>query len=153
MPDNEHLDRQSQSLDAASERDAVEDLLVELRAAEAGGVFRETQVDASVPMPVLRRLGPKVWIGAAAGLMLVATSWSLLWSVELSSLRDRSRTGLAGVDAPPVRRVVGSEALGCVGGPGSILPEGCRPHDTDSDGDFDLADFRAVQLAAVSVGG
>lgn len=153
MPDNEHLDQPSQSLDDGSGRDPVEDLLVELRAAEAAGVFQETQVESVAPVPVLRRLGPKVWIGAAAGLMLVATSWSLLWSVELSSLRDRHRTGLAGVDTPPVQRVVSSEALECVGGPGSILPEGCRPHDTDSDGDLDLADFRAMQLAAVSVGG
>lgn len=153
MPDNGHFGHQNEPPGAASDRDPVEDLLVELRAAEAGGVFRETPVESTAPVPLLRRLGPKVWIGAAAGLMLVATSWSVLWSVELSRLRGESARGIASAPPPSIELVVSSEALRCVGGPGSVLPDGCRPHDTDADGDFDLVDFRALQLAAVSAGG
>lgn len=133
--------------------DAVEQTLVELRAAERAGVFQSTRVQnpAFTPAGVAgrvmgsRRLVTRL-VAVAAVLMLAVTVWTVMFQRELSKLRDQRDSMAAGV-APSD---AGSMSFAdCMSGPSvTEIPESCLEYDHNSDGFVDLQDYGVLQLAS-----
>ncbi len=133
--------------------DAVEQTLVELRAAERAGVFQPTRVQSPTFMPARvagkamgsRRLVMRL-VAVAAVLMLAVTVWTGMFQRELGKLRDQRDSMVAGV-APGD---AGSMSFAdCMSGPSvTEVPEACLEYDHNSDGFVDLQDYGVLQLAS-----
>lgn len=138
--------------------DFVESALLELQQAEGAAVFAKTpvEVDAVVRTGVAsvgygtgsRRLR---WLSAAAVLAFAMGLWGLIFSADHGPAPDGKRVadGVAGWRND--LSVCESGFLGCFSGPrvGVGSPADCQKADFDSDGDVDLADYGAYQLAYV----
>ena len=131
--------------------DAVEDALLELDAAEKASVFQRTELDAGwlLTAGVQPQRSGSRWVAlrilAAAASVAIAVG---LLSSTFTSERDEMRP-LGRVAKAPVEAYDGGEGgfYGCFGGPNEGVLTDCRAHDYDADGDVDLADFSAFQLA------
>ena len=119
--------------------DPIESAWTELKQAETAGVFARTCVDTRglVCTPIRAnypRQTQRAWLRllpVAAGLGLAVALWGWM-----------SRPG----------QVAGHAAFSdCFGGPTAGTMTVCREHDYDTDGDVDLADFSAYQLAFATV--
>jgi hypothetical protein len=124
--------------------DVIEAALLELKAAEAAGVFARTGVDgrrilAVDPEPAddtqsTRWSAPRTvgrWLPIAAAVALAIGVWSWMFSAEVGTVHGRNFQK-------------------CFGGPTASALAECNQHDYDADGDVDLVDFRAFQLAFAS---
>ena len=138
------------------QRDPIEDALLELRAAEQAGLFAATRVDTEEltrvnpgPASPARRWTVLRWGSVAAVLALVVGLWSVVFKAQIDPVPLPSGPVSVhvapddGVDSPDGTFYV------CFSGPksDSVVANRCRTHDFDADGDVDLADFRAFQLA------
>lgn len=147
--------------------DPIERALLELREVERCGVEARTPIDEGVlRQPVQVAAGGSSvgrvlrWTRVAAVLGIVAVSWSVMFSFELSSLRTKSESRqatprLTGVQTEiPTPDHVPTKVLGnCNGtfvsnftGPTGAMASSPSFHDYDGDGDVDLADFQKFQL-------
>ena len=137
--------------DERSQLDPIESTLVELRAAETAGVFGRTRVDAE---GLLRNCSPARttspwrfalrWVPVAAAVALVVGVWGTMFAWRT----DDGRSGSAGVPTrSAMARNMNGEFVGCFAGPSEQRAADCLSYDYDSDGDVDLADFRAYQVA------
>ena len=135
--------------------DPIERALLELREVERCGVEARTPIDEGVlrqPVEVAAG-GSSVgrvlrWSRVAAVLGIVAVSWSVMFSFELSSLRTKRENQQAAPNQSPAK-VLGN----CNGtfvsnftGPTGAMASSPSLHDYDGDGDVDLADFQKFQL-------
>lgn len=128
------------------ELEPIESLLVELADAERAGVFKST---ATQPIPVVEQpfktlvLRPRVALPIAACLAVAIGSWTMMFRYQLTSIRDRD------ADSAPVVALASHTPIArCLTGP--THPEDtrdCDENDVDADGDIDLEDFRAQQIA------
>ena len=133
--------------------DAVEQTLVELRAAERAGVFQPTPVQAAALIPAgvagkavgSRRRAMRL-VAVAAVLLLAVTVWTVMFQHELGRLRDQRNSMAAGV-APDN---AGSMSFAdCMSGPSMTeVPEACLEYDHNRDGFVDLQDYGVLQLAS-----
>jgi hypothetical protein len=136
--------------------DPVEMALLELDGAERARMFERTRVDVDgllaerMPVSSLKlsrtalRLLP---VAAAVALAVGVGSW--MFSVKLAELRE-GRVVLSGFVADAAAPSLG-RFHECFKGPTDVLPAACREQDFDADGDVDLADFGAFQLAYAQV--
>lgn len=128
--------------------DPVEEALLELDAAEKAGLFRRSRVETR---RLLRRPGPSklVWFGvrlvpAAAAVAIAVGAWSWMYRARMAELTGRIGVTDVVAEAPVVSP---GEFYECFDGPKGALRLSCRNNDYDADGDVDLADFGAYQLA------
>jgi hypothetical protein len=132
--------------------DPIEDALLELDAAERARVFERSSVEAR---QLLRQPGPVGWRGravrlvsAAAVIAIAVGIWGWVYSLQWSHLRERTGASVvAGLSADGA----GGRFYECFQGPTGMLGSACRECDYDADGDVDLADFGAYQLAYVDM--
>jgi hypothetical protein len=132
--------------------DPVEEALLELQDMDRARLFRRTQVDearlvagrvtaqSSGSRRVTMRLVP-----VAAALVMAIGVWSWMFSAELAETRraqDASPVLVADATAPDP-----GSFHRCFAGPTAGTSSSCQELDYDSDGDVDLADFGAYQLA------
>jgi hypothetical protein len=128
--------------DDREQLDVIETALLELEAADAAGAFERTSVDGRSILAVgpdaarttlsARRRALRVVLRSlpvAAALALVVGVWGWMFSAELSRISGQVNFQK------------------CFGGPTSARMTECSEHDYDADGDVDLADFSAYQLA------
>lgn len=132
--------------DPNQQLEPIETMLVELAEAERAGVFHTT---AAPSIPVVERplktllFRPRVALPIAACLAVAVGSWTLMFRYQIASLRARNAES-----APVVALASHTPIARCLTGP--TRPEdadGCDENDIDADGDIDLADFRAQQIA------
>ena len=133
--------------------DGVEEALLELEAAEEVGLFSRTRVDAprlvAQPSPVSRagtirfalRLLP---VAAAVAMVVGAGTWMFRGGIHSTAGPETTITSIASAGYGSFH--------GCFGGPKGVVSSECLAHDYDSDGDVDLADFRAYQVACLESG-
>ena len=137
--------------DERSQLDPVENRLVELRAAEEAGVFNRTELDAEALLrgglaarPAFHWRFALRWVAMAAAVALAVGVWSTMFASKIGE-------GRGGHAALPVTQAdtgkANGEFIGCFAGPSERRAKDCRSYDYDSDGDVDLADFRAYQVA------
>ncbi len=135
--------------------DPLESVLLELKDAEQANLFARTPVDPAALLrgsvceaPRLVRPGLLRWVSAAAVIGLAVGLWQLTpnggTGLPLGPNQIASVSAPAGGDA-----MARGDFLLCFSGPRSAAgQEGvCESHDFDADGDVDLADFQAYQLA------
>lgn len=127
----------------------IEEAMLELRDAEAAGVFGRTPVDVGA---VLLRDGARAtarfrmgrW--RAVGMPLAAC---VVLAVGVAGGVFKSQLGHRGVGAGAGGGMVpgasGVDFATCLHGPGVSVAGACRAHDYDADGDVDLLDFRSYQ--------
>jgi len=135
--------------------EAIESALAELAAAERGGVFRNTPVDAagllkqSQRRPTGGRLSWPRWAAIAAVVALAVGVWSFMFSSQLRQLRNARNPAAV---AQPGHRLAEAASISdaafvsCFTGPGERVATSCVPCDYDADADVDLADFGRHQL-------
>ena len=132
--------------------DPVETALLELQDADRARLFRRTRVDEArlvagrVPAQSSgsRRVAMR-FLPVAAALAMAIGVWSWMFSTELAETRraqDASPTLLADASTPDP-----GSFHKCFAGPTAGTSSSCQELDYDSDGDVDLADFGAYQLA------
>ena len=131
--------------------DPIEEALLELKAADQAELFGRTQIDSRLPAaqrascgsrrPVFRLLPVAAAVAMAIGV------WTWMFSTELTALRKKSGASRAVVSDSPVEDQ--GSFFECFSGPTGGLSPICREqdYDTDRDGDVDLTDFGAYQLA------
>ena len=133
--------------------DAVEQALVELRAAERAGVFQPTREQASAFMRAgvadkamgSRRLAMRL-LAVAAVLLLAVTVWTGMFRHELGKLRDQRNSMVAGIAPGDVASMSFAD---CMSGPSvTEVPASCLEYDRNSDGFVDLQDYGVLQLAS-----
>ncbi len=138
--------------DERRQLDPVEELLLDLGTADNGGVFRRTRVDArtllvqehAVGSSGVRRVTLRL-LPVAACLAMAFGVWGWMFNSQLNELRERK---LAAANQTTTIRVAAVDFSSCLNGPShGALAYDCREHDYDADGDVDLADFSAYQLA------
>src|SRR5262245_58102340 len=118
-----------------------EALVNEFAAAEQAGVFSKT-AQPSVFGDVRDSRSPAriFWVSPrwaiAAALLMALGVWTVMFRVNLSDVRDRSRM-LQLARSIDLRSTLAS----CVGGPSGQLNGACDRVDFDRDGDVDLSDF------------
>ncbi len=132
--------------------DPVEEALLELQDADRARLFRRTRVDEArlVADPVTARSsgsrrGAIRLLPVAAALVMAIGVWSWMFSAEFAETRraqDASPTLLADASTPDP-----GSFHKCFAGPTAGTSSSCQELDYDSDGDVDLADFGAYQLA------
>lgn len=130
------------------ELDGIEECMLELEGARAAGVHDSTRIDAAElvcrPLPLSRR--QRRWIigQIAAAIVLAIGVGGFLFQWELGNIRDRvgqrMLASAGGCDGSFMR---------CLSGPKDVALSKCSVHDYDADGDVDLNDFGAYQLACV----
>ena len=131
--------------------DPIENALLELSRAEEARVFQPTPLE---PGELLRAApqtavggSRRFWLRAAPVAAVVALAigvWSVMFSVTLRDLREKARMA----NTRPVDRALWSDFADCLNGPiGVPLSPGCVGHDRDQDGNVDLRDAGAFQLA------
>ncbi len=132
--------------------DPIEKALLELHAADRAQLFCRTQIDGRRLLTRPTRSGSRhipFRLLAAAAVVMAIGVWTWMFSVQLAALRQRVNGTTGAVAEVP------AEARGgfyeCFNGPTDVVPPGCREHDYDTDGDVDLADFGAYQLAYANV--
>ena len=143
--------------DDLEQLDGVEEALLELDAAEKAGLFRRTHIDTSEltasPVPVdrpgLSRLALRL-LPVAAALAMAVGVWTWMSRVETNST-NHPPTAITSLASAGFHSCYGS-FHGCLAGPKDGVPPECLAHDYDSDGDVDLADFRAYQVTCASPG-
>lgn len=143
-------------MDNQRQLDPIEEALRELGLAEQARLFQPTRVDANQWVRASQDEGPRSrrvvrfwWSAVAAAVVLAAGVSTWLFQSELSAVRDRSMLATREVVTIPADCNDWS-ILGCVTGPSQLASAACVAHDYDTDGDVDLADFRAYQLACAS---
>ena len=131
--------------------DPIEEALLELKAADQAKLFGRTQIDSRLLAAqrtshgsrriVFRLLPVEAAVSMAIGV------WTWMFSTELTALRKKSGASSAVVSDSPVENR--ENFYECFSGPTGGVSPTCREHDydTDGDGDVDLADFGAYQLA------
>ncbi len=129
--------------------DPVEEAMLELDAGERAELFRRTQFDGRrfLIQPVRsgsRRLVFRLLPAAAVAVIAVGV-WSWMFSVELAGLRRGNGVSAGALAEAPTEGY--RSFYDCHGGPTEGFVSGCRSQDYDADGDVDLADFGAYQLA------
>ena len=129
--------------------DPIEGALEELCAAERAGVFARTCVDTStlVSAPVRlagRRLALRL-VPLAAAVVLAVGAGSWMFMAELGTVRHRVDMASTPANTPQDSRT--ATLAECLAGPRELMATGCGRLDYDSDGDVDLADVSAYQLA------
>lgn len=129
--------------------DPVEETMLELDAGERAGLFGRTQIDGRLLLLQPVRLGSRRLVfrllPAAAAAVIAIGVWTWMFRVELAGLRRDNGVSagtVAGVPAKDYRSF-----YACHNGPTEGLVSGCLGQDYDADGDVDLADFGAYQLA------
>lgn len=128
--------------------DPVEEALLQLDAAEEAGLFRRSRVDTK--RLLIRSAASKPgWFGArlaaaAAVVVLAVGAWSWMYHARMAELSQRVGVTDVVAEAPVASP---GEFYKCFDGPTGALRASCRDHDYDADGDVDLADFSAYQLA------
>ena len=135
-----------------TQHDSIESLLRELDAAERTGVFRTTpvEVDRLVALPSDGQRSNRFrWamrlLPVAAMLALAVGVWSVQHGGSSPYTSAPSISSDSHASANP--SLTGHDFLGCFGAPGNGVAGTCQSHDYDADGDVDLADFSAYQLA------
>ena len=138
--------------------DPIEDAIAELNAAERAGVFNRSPIEAHELLAADRvpdwarspRALLRLWpVAAVVG--LAAVVWSWMFYAEITDLRQRSML-LANASRSHAAEEYAPFNT-CFRGPrGQSVGGDCRPHDLDTDGDVDLADFRNFQLAYADPG-
>jgi hypothetical protein len=129
--------------------DSLEHTLVELHEAEQAGVFRSTKLRPQSAAAPKRESGWHHWRRwALVGLPAAAC---VVLAVGLVGLFP---TGHNGDVQPVVTADSGHSAVpldmqffGCFNGPGADVRNECVSFDRDQDGDVDMVDFSALQLA------
>ena len=130
----------------------VEERLLDLGTADNGGAFRRTRVDARTPLAQehavgssgVRRVALRL-LPVAAALAMAGGVWGWMFNNQLNEVRERK---LAAANQTTTVRVGAADFSSCLSGPShGVLAYDCREHDYDGDGDVDLADFSAYQLA------
>ena len=143
--------------DELRQLDGVEEALLNLDAAEKAGLFRRTHIDTSelvagpppVNRPWLSRLAPRL-LPVAAVLAMAVGVWTWMSGIEPNST-THPQTTITSLALAGFHSCYGS-FHGCLSGPKDGVPAECLAHDYDSDGDVDLADFRAYQVTCASLG-
>jgi hypothetical protein len=140
--------------DELRQLDGIEQALLELEAAEQAGLFQRTRIDTSgllaEPVPV-RRAG-----SSRMALRLLPVAAAVCLAVGLWTMRPGTQTDLYTPNPTTTNSLALSDSGACdanfslcLGGPSDGVQPTCMAHDYDADGDVDLADFRAYQLAYV----
>lgn len=136
--------------------EAVEQALVELRAAERAGVFQPTRVvphalmQAGVPGKATgsRRLSMRL-LAVAAVLLLAVTAWTGMFQRELAKLRDQRNPLIVGIGPGEAGSMSFAD---CMSGPSvTEITDSCLDYDRNSDGVVDLRDYGVLQLASAHV--
>lgn len=139
--------------------DLIESGLDDLADAERAGLFRPTSFDRAwltAPSETddtsrggwFALMSRRRWIAAASIILLAGAMWAAMFTYHLSTIRDRSSVRpvqLADAGSFEPRSVVS-----CLRGPNGNGLNGCRQGDLDGDGDVDLADYSALQVAYAS---
>lgn len=129
--------------------DPVEEAMLELDAGERARLFCRTQIDGSRLLMQPARFGSRRLIfrilPAAAVVVLAVGVSSWMFSVELAGLRRGNDVSGGAVAEAPTKGY--RSFYDCHNGPTEGLVSGCGGQDYDADGDVDLADFGAYQLA------
>ena len=129
--------------------DPIEGSLEELRAAEQAGVFGRTRVDTSTLVsglvPLAGRRLALFLVPLAAAVVLAVGVGSWMFMAELGAVRHRVQMAAALANPPQDSRT--ASLAQCLAGPRELVEAVCGQHDYDSDGDVDLADVSAYQLA------
>lgn len=134
--------------------DAIEERLRDLRAAEDAGVFSHTRVNPAslvreampTPTPLVYRVRPVRWVQLAAAIGIAAVVWTWMYASLIGNVREGKSAIVADASSTTSVGWDGSFTA-CLTGPADGLPQQCRDYDLDADGDVDLADYGAVQLA------
>ncbi len=127
----------------------VEETLLELDADERAGLFGRTQIDSRRLLMQPVRLGSRRLVfralPAAAAAVIAVGVWTWMFRVELAELRRDNGASSGAVADVPTKHY--RNFYDCHHGPTGELVSGCRGQDYDADGNVDLADFAAYQLA------
>lgn len=136
--------------DEAKQLDPLEDALLELEAAEKTRLFHRTRIDSSGLLTsaipgnhwesgrLALRLLP---VAAAVAMAVGAGAWMFRQGINSTGSRETTIISLASAGYGSFHS--------CLTGPTDGVPPECLTHDYDSDGDVDLADFRAFQVASL----
>lgn len=133
--------------------DPTEEALLELDAAEKARLFERTRVDARALLAEALPVGrvPRRWY--ANGVMWPAAA-SVVLALGVAAWVFNPQNDSTNKAGPMASQIALGPAapgngsfFGCLTGPGSGGRSACRDYDYDLDGDVDLADFRAYQLA------
>ena len=133
--------------------DPIEEALLELKAANQAELFGRTQIDGRLLAGPCVSRGSRRFafrlLPVAAAVALAIGVWTWMFSSELTALRKKSGVSRAVVSDSPVADQ--GNFYECFSGPTEGRSPMCREHDYDTDGDVDLADFGAYQLAFATV--
>ena len=145
-------------------QDWLERLMAEAAQAEQAGVFQPTEIDgaglmgrsASKPSWFRRHQHALVGLPVAACLAFVAVLGTLQYggpgsftsvAINHSNPDNNMTSGMSAAAGPRMTDML----MSCFSGPGrEFVSSDCATADLDSDGDVDLADFGAFQLAEAS---
>lgn len=131
--------------------DGVEAALLELHQAEELGVMRRSPVDPAALMsstsPLSYRRMTWLLLPVAASVLLAVGVGARMFRTEVNEIRGRAELMLAQRDED--RDPCDGSFLHCFTGPRSDIAPKCSSYDYDKDGDIDLADFSAFQLACI----
>ena len=122
---------------------------MELDAGERAGLFGRTQIDSRRLLRQPVRLGSRRLVfralPAAAAAVIAVGVWTWMFRAELAELRRNNGVSSGAVADVPTKHY--RNFYDCHNGPTGELVSGCRGQDYDADGNVDLADFAAYQLA------
>jgi len=135
-----------------SQLDPVEEALLELQDVDRARLFHRTQVDearllasrVTAQAAGSRRVAMRL-LPVAAALVMAIGVWSWMFRAELAESRRAQQASpvlAAHAQAPDP-----GSFHKCFAGPTTGAASSCQELDYDSDGDVDLADFGAYQLA------
>jgi hypothetical protein len=99
-------------------------------------------------IPMLRQT--RVWVPLATAAILAIVVTGATFKYQIGEAHEQARLAgrLSSGDGTSLAAASPIDGLtGCLNGPGTSIPGDCRSHDRDADGDVDLADIQAYQLA------
>ncbi len=145
-------------------QDWLERLMAEAAQAERAGVFQATEIEAASllsrpavrPSWFRRHQHALVGLPVAACLAFVAVLGTLHFGVpgtitQVAINDSNGESSMTSNTAPAAGHRTEDVLMSCFSGPGGgFLSAECAIADLDSDGDVDLADFSAFQLAQAS---